>query len=166
MAAVAVHDVLLKTCLIEPDIKWPNDVLVREKKICGILSEAVDTPQGLAVVLGIGINLKDEGLPENATAVKAVSTVEIDRDQLVDALIEQLDEAYRRLNSRPASIIDEWKERSTYFEDKAVEVRSGRDAFSGVTCGLEENGALRVRLADGSVRIVQAGDVERVRADN
>src|SRR5436190_23483080 len=49
MAAVAVYDVLLKGYLIEADIKWPNDVLVNDKKICGILSEAVETTDGLAV---------------------------------------------------------------------------------------------------------------------
>ena len=72
MAAVAVYDVLVKGFLLEPDIKWPNDVLVSGKKICGILAEAVETPLGLAVVLGIGINLETPDL-EDATSIKAES---------------------------------------------------------------------------------------------
>src|SRR2546423_688195 len=54
IAAVAVHEVLRKVFMIEADIKWPNDVLVNEKKICGILCETVETPVGLAVIVGVG----------------------------------------------------------------------------------------------------------------
>ena len=163
MAAVAVYDVLLKGFLIQPDIKWPNDILVGEKKICGILSEAVDTPRGLAVILGIGINTKAGVLPENATSIENESAFPAVRDEIVDVLTEEIAKLYHALHNDPAEIIDRWKQRSSYFEGKAVEVSSGNEKFTGVTCGLEENGALRVKTADGSVRIVQAGDVERLR---
>src|SRR5687768_9347489 len=53
MAAIAVHDSLLKIFALETDIKWPNDILVNDKKLCGILGETIDTPPGRAVVLGI-----------------------------------------------------------------------------------------------------------------
>jgi BirA family transcriptional regulator, biotin operon repressor / biotin---[acetyl-CoA-carboxylase] ligase len=163
MAAVAVYDMLQKAFLIKPDIKWPNDVLAGDKKICGVLSEAVDTPQGLAVILGIGINLENGMLPENATSIKGESTFAPVRDEIVEALASEIDTLYALLHSQPTAINEAWKERSSYFEDKPVEVRTGGEVFRGVTCGLEENGALRVRAEDGALRIVQAGDVERVR---
>jgi len=164
MAAVAVYDVLRKGLLIEPDIKWPNDILVGEKKICGILSEAVETPDGVAVILGIGINLKNGSLPPNATSIASESTFAPNRDEVVEAVTSEIGKFYEQLKKVASSIIDEWKQRSSYFENKAVEVHSGHEILRGVTCGLEENGALRVRTADGEMRTVQAGDVERLRS--
>ncbi|MBV9242870.1 MAG: biotin--[acetyl-CoA-carboxylase] ligase [Acidobacteria bacterium] len=164
MAAVAVYDALLERWHIGPDIKWPNDVLVDEKKIAGILAEMVDTPTGNAIVVGIGINLRAADPELNATAIEGESKVLVARDEVVLAVLEQLGTLYTRLHEKPASILDEWSSRSSYFDGKAVNVDLGNnDSFSGVTCGLEENGALRVRDRHGSVRIVQAGDLTRLR---
>ncbi len=63
MAAIAVHDALLDSCALKTDIKWPNDIMVNDKKLCGILAETVETPRGRAVVLGIGINLTKDSFP-------------------------------------------------------------------------------------------------------
>ena len=163
MAAVAVYDVLLKGYLIEPDIKWPNDILVNDKKICGILSEAVETTDGLRVILGMGINLKGNRLPDNATSIEQETTLPAVRDEIVDVVTNEIARLYDILHTTPAAIVEEWKRRSSYYEGKAVEVRSGSEVFTGVTCGLEENGALRV-MTGGTVRIVQAGDVGRLRS--
>src|SRR5688500_4411254 len=62
MAGVAVHDTLQELGL-KPDIKWVNDVLVKEKKISGILAETTETNDGLAIVVGIGINIKPSNFP-------------------------------------------------------------------------------------------------------
>src|SRR5215216_2034234 len=61
-AGIAVHDTLQELDL-KPDIKWVNDILIDEKKISGILAETTDTNEGLAVIVGIGINLKTSNLP-------------------------------------------------------------------------------------------------------
>ena len=63
MSAVAVHDTLEKLFKIDCDIKWANDIHVGGKKICGILAETTETSKGLAVVVGIGINLKSANFP-------------------------------------------------------------------------------------------------------
>ena len=76
MAGVAVYDTL-KELGLKPDIKWVNDVLIGEKKICGILAETVETPLGIAVVVGIGINLTNANFPDEiadtATSIQAVT---------------------------------------------------------------------------------------------
>ena len=64
MAGVAVSDALREACALETDIKWPNDILVNEKKVCGILAESSETSLGRAVVVGIGINLTSQSFPE------------------------------------------------------------------------------------------------------
>jgi BirA family biotin operon repressor/biotin-[acetyl-CoA-carboxylase] ligase len=163
MAAVAVHEVLLES-RIQADIKWPNDILVSDKKISGILSEMVETPSGPAVVVGIGINLRNADPELNATSIEAESTQAWNRDDVISRVHEHLTKHYQVFREDPTLVLQGWSRRSSYFQDKAVTVDLGEnDTFTGTTCGLEENGALRVRLTDGSVRIVQAGDVTRLR---
>jgi len=163
-AAIAVYDALLKVWLITADIKWPNDILVDEKKICGILSEMIDTPSGHAIVLGIGINLRDADPELNATSIDAESQFPATRGEVIAAVHEQLAIHYERLATQPTSIPKEWSRRSSYFIGKEVSVDLGNgEAYTGTTCGLEESGALRVRLPDGSLKAVHAGDVTRLR---
>jgi len=164
MAAVAVYDALVRGWLIGADIKWPNDILAGEKKIAGILSEVVDTPTGHAIVLGIGINLRDADAELNATSIEAESPFPAERDDVIRTVHDQLGRLYAVLDRDPISILEEWSHRSSYFDGKDVFVDLGNgDSYIGTTTGLEENGALRVMLADGSVKVVQAGDVTRLR---
>jgi len=182
MAGIAVHDTLQELGL-KPDIKWVNDVLVNEKKISGILAETAETNEGLAVIVGIGINLKtSEHQPETAMSIAEsvrtargtgrVRSSHIDppvttggSDTLVTALIKYLTYFYDILNTDPAQIIEEWRSRSTYFSGKLVKAAVHNETITGTTDGLEPNGALRLRRADGNLVIVQAGDVERLRAE-
>lgn len=168
MAGVAVYDTL-KEFSLKPDIKWVNDLLIGEKKISGILAETVDTPTGNAVIVGIGINLKSSNFPdeiaETATSIQAEISGEVATANVEGALIKYLSYWYEILNSDdgPTEIIQNWRQRSSYFSGKAVRVTLPDGVLEGTTDGLEENGALRVKTGDGSVTIVQAGDVERLR---
>lgn len=168
MTGVAVYDTL-KELGLKPDIKWVNDVLIGEKKICGILAETVEAPTGLAVIVGIGINLTNANFPDEiadaATSIKAETGKMITSDDLAAALTPYLSYFYEILNESrsPAEILRHWQRRSTYYSGKSVRVTLADHIFEGITDGLEENGALRVKLSDGSVTIVQAGDVQRLR---
>ncbi len=164
MSAVAVYEGLREGWSIQPDIKWPNDVLVGGKKICGILAEMIDTPTGHAVVVGIGINLRHADPAMNATSIEAESRSDVRRDEVVAKVLDELTVVYDKLHANPPDVVDEWSKRSSYFEGAEVTVGLGNgESYIGTTCGLEENGALRVRLDDGTVRTVQAGDVTRLR---
>lgn len=162
MAAVAVYDVLHKGFLLDPDIKWPNDVLVREKKICGILAETVETPAGLAVILGIGINLTTPDI-ENATSINEESQFAATKADIVEAVTREVAELYERFIASPSSIADMWRARSSFNSGLAVVVTLENESFSGTTDGIEDNGALRVKLDEDSLRVIQAGDVRRLR---
>lgn len=169
MTAVAVYDSLNELYRLQPDIKWANDIHVREKKICGILAEMVETKRGLAVVVGIGINLKSTNFPveigEIATSIEKETGQTVDAEKLLENLTAQMAKRYEMLNSDDGArkIRDEWAKRSSYFAGKSVVVKLPNETFNGITCGLEENGALRVETADGETKIVHAGDVERLR---
>jgi BirA family biotin operon repressor/biotin-[acetyl-CoA-carboxylase] ligase len=168
MAGVAVHDTLTEFG-IDADIKWVNDVLVNERKIAGILAETTETPSGLAVIVGIGINLKSSSFPPDlvaaATSIEDSTPTRVSRDELIDVLTRHLGNCYEelQLEGGPAKIIENWKRRSTYCTGKSVRAVLANETVTGVTDGLESNGALRVKQGDGSVAIIQAGDVEQVR---
>lgn len=169
MAALAVSDVLLETCELRTDIKWPNDIVVGERKLSGILAETVETEPGLACVLGIGINLTADAVPTDlhdaatsiALAGGKVATIEV----LLAGLQEALPRRYAQLQESdgPAAIIRDWSAASSFAHDKRVRVDTGIEVFEGTTRGLENDGALRVATPSGEISIVRAGDVQSLR---
>ncbi len=169
MAGVAVHGTL-EELGSNPDIKWVNDVLVNEKKIAGILAETTETSNGVAVVVGIGINLKTTNFPPDliatATCLEDTAARPVSRGELIDLLTRHLADSYSVLlgaNGR-AKLLELWMTRSSYRSGKFVRVQLGNETITGATDGLEDNGALRIKRSDGTVAIIQAGEVERVRA--
>ena len=170
MAAVAVGDALHEAGGVTTDIKWPNDLLSGERKICGILAEAVDTPGGRAVVLGIGINLTSEAFPSElaavATSVAEASGRTPERETLLAALVGAVGRWYSLLHEPDGAekIVAAWTSRSSYASGKAVQVANGDEVWQGITRGVERDGALRLETTDG-VKLVRAGDVS-LRAAN
>ena len=168
MSGIAVHDTL-KEYGLKPDIKWVNDILIGDDKISGILAETVETKTGLAVVVGIGINLKSSNFPdeiaETATSIEIETGDFVTSDELAETLTRYLSYFYEILSGEGGTgeIIRHWHARSSYFSGKHVRVTLSGATFDGITDGLEENGGLRVKTIGGSVTIVQAGDVERLR---
>jgi BirA family biotin operon repressor/biotin-[acetyl-CoA-carboxylase] ligase len=169
MAAVAVRDALAEACGLEADIKWSNDLLARGRKVCGILAEAIETPPGRACVLGVGINLNDRAFPsellDRATSVEAETGARPDRDALLAALVRHLARRYAQLHEHggTAATVRAWSAASSYAEGKRVRVALGDETIEGTTRGLEADGALRVELDGGEIRIVRAGDVTALR---
>jgi BirA family biotin operon repressor/biotin-[acetyl-CoA-carboxylase] ligase len=169
MTAVAIYDLLAELYQLKPDIKWANDIHIGGKKLCGILAEMTETGKGLAVVVGIGINLRSSNFPpelkETATSVQQETNKTPDVEILLEALTRTFAKFYRMLKSENGAekIRRQWAQRSTYFNGKSVRVVLANETFFGTTRGLEENGALRVETASGEMKIVQAGDVELLR---
>jgi BirA family biotin operon repressor/biotin-[acetyl-CoA-carboxylase] ligase len=169
MAAVAVHDALLAACSLDTDIKWPNDILVAEKKLCGILAETVETSASRAVVIGIGINLTQGAFPPEletiATSVETATGSTPELTSILEALVRELAAHYDVLNKPDgdAEIIRSWCARSSYCEGKRIRVTDGSETLVGTTRGLERDGALRVETDDGEIKVLRAGDVSSVR---
>lgn len=169
MSAVVVSDVLSELYDLKPDIKWANDVHIHEKKICGILAEAVETTKGLAIIVGIGINLKSSNFPPElnkiATSVEQETSKIPNSENLLENLTAKFEYFYKILNSKNGAetIRQEWTRRSSYTFGKEVRAVLINETIFGKTCGIEENGALRIKQADGAVKIIQAGDVEMLR---
>src|SRR5258705_389644 len=165
MAAVAVNDALRVACVLETDIKWPNDILANEKKLCGILAETVETSLGRAVVVGIGINLTKHSFPAEfagiATSVEVAAGLKPELEVVLAALVSSLVSYYQTLQQPggPEEIVRAWAARSSYCEGKRIRVLQTNASLVGTTRGLESDGALRVETDEGEMRIVRAGDV-------
>lgn len=168
VAALATGDALLEAGRVETDIKWPNDLLANERKICGILAEAIETPAGRAVVVGIGINLTDDAFPQEianmATSVGTQSGRPPEREAILAALLNALLRWYSLLQEPEGAlkIVAAWSSRSSYTVGKLVQVTNGDETLHGVTRGIADDGALRLETAQG-IQLIRAGDVTSVR---
>ena len=169
MAALAVGDALVEAAGLQTDIKWPNDLLSNERKICGILAEAIETPTGRAVILGVGINLTQNAYPPEletvATSVSEATGQKPERETILAALLRALPRWYSLLNEQSGreKIVAAWTSRSSYANGKLVQVSNGNEVWQGTTCGVEHDGALRLDTASGEIKLVRAGDVYSVR---
>lgn len=168
-AGLAVQAAVKQVTGLEPDLRWPNDVLLKEKKFCGILAEMnAEATCVRYAVLGIGLNVNHADLPGylrgRATSLRLESGRAFSRVELAAALLKSLDREYRALDSTdPAArdaLLRRFEERSSYARGKPVRVDEN-GGFEGVTEGLDARGFLRVRTPDG-VRTVLSGGVRAI----
>jgi BirA family biotin operon repressor/biotin-[acetyl-CoA-carboxylase] ligase len=144
------------------DLKWPNDVLLKGKKLAGILLER---PAGADVVLGVGLNVNQSrgDLPEGGTSLAIEIGHELEREALLAAILNDLGNAYERADREGVSwIVPGWRSRSSMLGALVAFHRDGA-LIRGIAEDISEDGALHVRLDDGSRITVVAGEVERVR---
>lgn len=145
-------------------IKWPNDILCRGKKVCGILCEMKsDTDHIHHLVVGIGINVNvtsmDSCISDIATSLKLETGQEYSRIKLSASLLEELEEIYLEwLQERNLKrYIAEW-ERYSLLIGRNVRIETPSETIAGVATGLSNNGSLILKLPSGAIRKVYAGD--------
>lgn len=164
LGAIAVCEALGLRGL-HPEIKWPNDVLLDRRKVCGVLAEAVWTGEKVdCIILGIGVNVTPAAVPEPeqlnfpATSIESVLGKSVDRLGLLRDILQAL-LYWRSLLSKdvfPAA----WN-KYLAFRGEEVEVRSeGLPPRTGQVEGLERDGSLRLRSRDGQAFIMQFGEVQ------
>lgn len=174
--AVAARRAIAAVSGLEPDIRWPNDLLLRGRKCGGILVEsAMTAAQGEAAegmryaVIGMGLNVEHESFPaslrEVATSLRLEAGHRIARRDLLIALLRALDEELGMLDAehggalgKGQGLLERFAAASSWVEGKRVRVGEG-DGYTGVTVGLNPQGFLRVRTEGGSERIVLSGGV-------
>jgi BirA family biotin operon repressor/biotin-[acetyl-CoA-carboxylase] ligase len=164
VAAVAVAEALADLGLAAVEIKWPNDVLARGRKVCGILTEASFLEDRVEwAVVGIGVNLTDEAVPpdlgDRATSLEAEG-VRATNVELLDSLLDSFDRWYAVLADRGAgAVLDRWTELAPMARDHAVVVDDGRELYEATTEGVAPDGVLHVRRDDGRLVELSAADV-------
>lgn len=167
-AGLAVHAAIQQVdARALPDLKWPNDVLIEGKKICGILTEMnAEATRVRYLVVGIGINVNQASFPRDlpATSLRLVTGSEWSRVELAAALLKSLDREYRRLVEDPEareSILRRFSENSSWVRGKEVRIEENGSAFEGTTSGLDARGFLLVRTASGMQTVLSGTVRER-----
>jgi BirA family biotin operon repressor/biotin-[acetyl-CoA-carboxylase] ligase len=148
------------------DLKWPNDVLIGGKKVCGILTEMnAEATRVRYIVVGIGMNVNQADFPKEleheATSLRMATGSEWSRVEVATALLKSLDREYRDLlqeSDARQSILQRFAEQSSWVQGKPVRIDDNGSGFSGTTEGLDERGFLRLRTAAG-LRTVLSGTV-------
>jgi BirA family biotin operon repressor/biotin-[acetyl-CoA-carboxylase] ligase len=147
---------------VRVDLKWPNDVLIGGKKVCGILAEMnAEATRVRYVVVGIGINVNQAGFPKelenDATSLRLATGSEWSRVELTAALLKSLEREYRLLIEHAdarQSILLRFAEQSSWVREKKVRIEENGTRVEGTTEGLDERGFLQVRTAQGLQRVL------------
>lgn len=166
MSAVAVVKAIKICTQIEPQIKWPNDILINEKKVCGILTEMnaeLDIINWVVVGIGINANIDHRAFPqdiqENTISLKEVAGKEVLRIKLVQAFLQEFEKHYESLKRREfSSILKEWKLNSHTLGRK-VKVEMGERIITGEAVDIDKEGALVLKKEDGKLIKIISGTV-------
>jgi BirA family biotin operon repressor/biotin-[acetyl-CoA-carboxylase] ligase len=164
-AAAAVSQAIEKVCGLPTDIKWPNDVLINDKKCCGILTEmSADLDQIKYLVVGIGINVNHRAFPRalqrQASSLFLEGGRRFSRIDIVLALLKNLEDLYLQLQKgRREAIFEQWNQRSSFSQGKPVLIDLGDKQIHGTTIGIGKEGALQVQLSNGQLQEIMAGDI-------
>ena len=168
MAGLAVQAAIQQTdSRVQADLKWPNDILIEGKKVCGILTEMnAEATRVRYVVVGVGINVNQTSFPKElqATSLRLATGSEWSRVELVAALLKSLDREYRQFVQGPearASILRRFAENSSWLHGKKVRIEENGSAFDGTTEGLDARGFLQVRTAHGMQTVLSGTVRER-----
>jgi len=170
LAAVAGAETLLDLGLGGVDIKWPNDLLIGERKIGGILIESETSSSGHLerAIVGIGINLNHHQFPppldQTATSYRIETGRSIEVALVRTWLLERLAHWYQQWrNEGEGAIRDRWLACSSYGRGRAVGVTVAGERVEGVTAGLDPEGALRLITPSGAIRTIVTGQVSHLR---
>lgn len=164
VAALAVARALKQVTGLAAKIKWPNDIVVNGKKICGILTEmSAQSDYVNHIVLGIGINVHNENFPEElgerATSVYLESGKRINRAGLIEAVWEEFEVYYEKfLGTQDLSALVEEYDSLLVNRRKSVRVLDPGEPYEGVAEGITARGELIVDTAE-STRLVSSGEV-------
>jgi BirA family biotin operon repressor/biotin-[acetyl-CoA-carboxylase] ligase len=158
-AGVAVRDGIVSATGLQPDLKWPNDLLVGRKKLAGILAEGHALGScDQAVVIGVGINVQRAAYPldvaARATSIESELGRAIDGDLLLTAVVGALSVWLEALAHEPGDILHAWRAASPSSIGTPIEW----DGRRGTTAGIDDAGALLVNTSSGVERII-AGEL-------
>lgn len=148
---------------LKPTIKWPNDLRLKRRKLCGILIEGkVSNLENSYLIVGIGINvnLKVALYPELvpiATSILEELGIEYSRPKLLSAVLNNIEKRYISLNGNN-TILQEWKSLLDNL-GKRVNVRIGDSSEAGIAKDVDRNGNLILEREDGSKLVVPAGEI-------
>jgi len=163
LTGLAVADGVRVATGLRAEVKWPNDVLIEGRKLCGILAELVDGDSGPAAVIGMGVNttLAEDQLPVPTATSLALSGAEVDPGTVAASIVEALGQWYVRWLAGDDLRADYAARCSSIGRTVRVQ-QSATESVIGEATGVDPDGCLLVEVG-GRVRAFAAGDVEHLR---
>jgi BirA family biotin operon repressor/biotin-[acetyl-CoA-carboxylase] ligase len=173
MAGVAVAALFSGYCTEGVSIKWPNDVLIRGKKACGILTEMKASAAGVDfIILGIGLNINmnredfDPSLSDMATSLKMETGNLHDRLDVISKLFDFIDKWYKVfLRAGFIGLRDTWMSYADIL-GRRINVVFKEEIQTGMVTGIDDDGAILMKGENGVIQRVIAGDVHLLREEN
>jgi BirA family biotin operon repressor/biotin-[acetyl-CoA-carboxylase] ligase len=170
MAAVACATALRNVTGIDVRIKWPNDLMVSDKKLGGILTELKVSRKKIAfVIVGIGINLNIdiETLPAEirdlATSIRNETGKKYSRESVVAALLNEMSRWYSAFKKADReTILSTWRSLNSTLGRQVV-VAAGQGTYEGLAESVDDEGMLLLRLRSGEVKRINSGDLRMLR---
>lgn len=166
VTGVAIAKTLHDEFDVDVGIKWPNDVLIGKKKICGILTEAVtdyDKVKAVLVGIGIDVNIDKKDIPDElknkATSVKEEVNVEYRRADILRAffkIFEELYDEFKKGNFK--HIVSEWRRLSSTSGNRIKAYKDGHAVIADAV-GIDNDGALIIELDDGELDKITSGEI-------
>ena len=162
--ALAVAEAIKEVTSSEPQIKWPNDIVVNGKKICGILTELCFQNGKGVMIIGVGINVNTEEFPEEireiASSLKIETGKEICREALIASVMKYFERFYEQYEkTEDLSLLREAYENMLANRDRYVHVLDPQQPYHGVAKGITDAGNLIVVREDGTICEVYSGEV-------
>jgi BirA family biotin operon repressor/biotin-[acetyl-CoA-carboxylase] ligase len=153
---VAVADAIEEFSGLKPDLRWPNDVMIEDRKLAGLLTVF----ESGAVLAGIGVNVNHHEFPADiapiATSLFLETGREHDRERLLQAILGRV------MAANPNTALRDFAKRSSFVSGRRVAVDMGSETVYGTTAGLDAEGFLKLRKDDGEEMTVMAGGVRPV----
>ena len=165
--ALGIRDAIQAFSKDKVEIKWPNDIYINDKKVCGFLTEMVANADAVeAIICGIGINLNHQEedfsdmIRHRATSIRLHYSEEINRYQFLKRLIEEIEKRYHQfLNSSFETIRDEYIRTSNIWHRKLTFTESG-EQFIGEAIDIDNDGFLIVKDEDNQMRRLISADID------
>lgn len=165
--ALGIRDAIQAFSKDKVEIKWPNDIYINDKKVCGFLTEMVANADAVeAIISGIGINLNHQEedfsdiIRHRATSIRLHYSEEINRYQFLKRLIEEIEKRYHQfLNSSFETIRDEYIRTSNIWHRKLTFTESG-EQFIGEAIDIDNDGFLIVKDEDNQMRRLISADID------
>ena len=165
MASVAVAATIRKLFGLKAELKWPNDVLIEGRKVCGILAEMdaeMDVVNFVNVGIGINANTSVPQFEKTATSLKDTLGKEISRKEFLSVLLGEIER--RQALLMEADLLEEWKKLSGTL-NKYVRILSPGEVIVGRAIDIDTTGALIIRKRNGSLKKALAGDCIHLREE-
>lgn len=165
--AMSVAEAIGEYCGIKAQIKWPNDIVIHKKKVCGILTEmeiALETNDIQYVVIGVGINTNQKEFPEEMKEIASSLINEGGRKVSRAGMIQKVMESFEKNYESFTKVKDLSQMREAYDtllvnKDRQVKVLDPKGEYTGIAKGINERGELLVQKKDGQIEAVYAGEV-------